>query len=234
MAIIGSDVVTGAYQLLGRPSQADLPYEDVLEAARDCVRGRHVDLKLAQRDHTTTIGPWVTPSAREMSSSGFVGGLANFIPVKVEWRYITESTASPLRQPRKAQVVSFESVAGLHETSIGETYVAFYDGFENIAFSANTTELALRQYRVVYEDMADVLATKASATYLPDIFVTLLKYETALLCLDQVRNPAFGDERERLRGVFTQQFMIWNDRFNKWRTTSFGQKKFKKQGFRRY
>ena len=234
MSVTASDIVTGAYQLLGRPSQTDLPYEDVLEATRDVVRGRTLDLKLAQRDRTLQIGDWVTQSAREMSSSGFVGGLDNFIPMKVEWRYIAEATVSPAPQPRKVDIVAYESLSDFNPISDGyfETFCAFYNQFQNIAFSENTTELALRQYRVLYEDTEDVIATKDSTAEFPALFITLCKYEVGLLCLDQVRNDSFADERERLRRTFTQQFMLWNDRFTQWRKTSFGSKKVKKLGFR--
>ena len=235
MSIAVDDIVAGTYQLLNRPSQADLPYEDVLENVRDAIRGRIVDLKLAQRNHTLSIGSWVTPSAREMSTSGFVGGLEQFIPTKVEWRYLAEATLDPLPQPRKVTVVSYEAIGDMESISDGysETYCAFYTSFGNIAFSENTTELALRQYRILYEDMELTSYSKAGTIDLPALFTTLAKYEAALLCLDKVRNPEFSEERERLRAIFTQQFMIWNDRFSKWRTTSWGNKKVKTLGYRR-
>jgi hypothetical protein len=227
MSVLASDIITGAYQLLGRPSQGDLQYEDVLEYTRDYLRGRFVDQKLSARGHTTQVGPWVTPSGREMSSSGFVGGLTNFIPVKVEWRYTTEASVSPLPQPKKAQIVAFEQITEMHDQT-GDALVAFYDNWENIAFSNNTTELSLRQYRILYEDTVGPTIDKSTMVDLPELFVTLGKYEVALVCLDQVRNDTFAEERERLRGIFTQQFLIWDDRFKKWQRTQFGNKVVRK------
>lgn len=236
MSILASDVLEGVYTLLGRPSQNDLPYLDMLAHVRDVARGRILDLKLAARSHTTQIGAWVTPSAREMSSSGFVGGLDNFIPVKVEWRYSAEAGLSPAIMPRKVEVVAFEAIGDLADSAMGdETYCAFYDNFTNIAFSENSTELALRQYRVVYEDTSDITITAVGHSVdLPDIFITLCKYETALVCLNQIRNasPEWADERERLRGDFMVQVAIWSKRFEKFSTTRFGNKLVKKQGFR--
>lgn len=227
MAVLASDIVTGTYSLLGRPSQNDLPYEDVLEAARDVVRGRTLDLKLAARNHTVQVGSWVTPSDREMSSASFVGGESHFIPVKVEWLSTNEASSSPLPQPRKVTVVSYEAIADLYDKG---DYCAFYNGFEHIAFSNSQYELQNRMYRVLYEDTGDVLATKTNSAEFPTLFITLCKYEAALLCLDQIKDDTFAEERERKRGIFTQQFLIWDKRFEKWRTTEFGNKKHTKIG----
>ncbi len=229
MSVLASDIIAGTYALLGRPSQNDLPYEDVLEHTRDFIRGRMIDTKLSARGHTTQVGTWVTPSAREMASSGFVGGLTNFIPVKVEWRYTSEASVSPAPQPRRSQIIAYEQIGELYQQT-GESYVSFYDNFENIAFSENSTALSLRQYRVHYEDTTSPAIIKTTAVDLPEIFVTLGKYEVALACLDQVRNDTFADERERLRGTFSQQFLIWNERFKKWHLTQFGNKKVTKVG----
>jgi hypothetical protein len=229
MSVLASDIIAGTYQLLGRPSQTDLQYEDVLEHVRDFIRGRILDQKLSARGHTNQIGSWVTPSGREMASSGFVGGLTNFIPVKVEWRYTSQASLSPLPQPYKAEIVAFEQIAELHGMTARD-YVAFYDNFENVAFSASSTELSLRQYRVIYEDTSNPTINKTTAVDLPEMFVTLGKYEVGLSCLDQIRNDTFTEERERLRGSFTAQWVIWDDRFKKWQTTQFGNKRVTKVG----
>lgn len=233
MSILVSDILTGAYQLLGRPSQGDLPYLDLLEHVKDVARGKILDLKLAARNHTAIAGPWTTPSGREMLSSAFVGGAENFIPVKVEWRYLAASGSELL--PNVAQVVAVEQLNELsHKAYTTETYVAFSDGFTSISFSETDTELSLREYRITYEDTDDLQITATTSTVeLPALFVTLCKYEVALLCLDQIRNEKFTEERERLRQVFTAQFLAWNDRFRKFQTTLYGQKRVRKQGYRR-
>ena len=229
MSVLVEDIAKGAFVLLGRPSLHDLPYEDLLDHVRDFVRGRLVDQKLSARGHTNQIGSWVTPSAREMSTSGFVSSVTNFVPVKVEWRYTAEATVSPLPQPKKAQIVAFEQIADLYELT-GESYVAFYDNFERIAFSNNTTELSLRQYRVIYEDTTNPTLARTDAVDLPELFITLGKYEVALACLDQVQNEATVEAMGRKRAGFEKQWFIWNERFKKWQMTQFGNKKISKVG----
>lgn len=234
MSILASTILQETYQILGRPSQGDLPYLDLLVLVKDVARGRILDQKLSAKNHTTQIGSWVTPSAREMSSSGFVGGLENFIPSKVEWRYTSEANLSPAPQPRTAEVVNLERLGEMHGLQTGDvTYVAFYDGWANIAFSENTTELANRQYRIHYEDTADIdLDAVSDAVNLPEIFVPLCKYEAGLLALDQVNTgtPEWAEKRERLRGTFTMQFMNWDQRFRKWQQSRWGVKKVSKRG----
>lgn len=233
MSILASSILTETYQILGRPSQQDLPYLDLLVIVKDVARGRILDQKLSAKNHTMAIGGWVTPSAREMSSSGFVGGLENFIPVKVEWQYISEASITPAPYPRRAEVVSFEMLGDKLERSSGlETHVAFYDGFASIAFSENTSELALRQYRIVYEDTSDItLSATSDSVALPDLFITLCKYEAGLVALNQIKDssPEWADMRERLRTDFGAQVAVWTDRFQKWQRSTWGNKKVKKQ-----
>jgi hypothetical protein len=233
MSILASDILEGSYQLLGRPSLHDLPYLDLLVLVRDVARGRILDLKLAARNHTMQIGAWVTPSAREMSTAGFVGGLEQFIPVRVEWRYLAEANVTPAVMPRRVEVAPFDQLGELFDT--GETYCSFYDGFASIAFGDNSDTLSLRQYRIVYEDTSDIALTAVTHyVELPDVFVTLCKYEAALTALNQVRNqaPNWADERERLRADFLTQVSVWSQRFEKFSYNRYGNKKVKKVGFR--
>jgi hypothetical protein len=73
MSFTGSDIVSGAMRLIGRPAQADLPYQDVLDTARDVIRGRLVDLKLANRNHTLLFSNFYTPTAQENVAADLFG-----------------------------------------------------------------------------------------------------------------------------------------------------------------
>lgn len=234
MSIEYTDVIRGAYQLLGRPSQADLPYQDVIDHAKDCIRGRLLDLKMAARGHTNVVGEWVTPTGREMSSASFVNNATNFLPVKVEWRNLNDTSTS---LPRKVEVVAYEQITELYRstTTYAETYVAFTDNFSKIAFSEVYPNLQTRQYRVIYETLEDpAVELGETLTALPDMFITLCKYETALLCLDQVANGSveWAEKRERLRASLMGRLSVEEQRFRKWNTTLFGNKKVRRLGFR--
>jgi hypothetical protein len=235
MSILAENILRESYQILGRPSQGDLPYLDLLVLVKDVVRGRMVDLKTSGRNHTLTAGSWVIPTAREMGTTGFVGALDNFVPTKVEWRTLAESGVYPEPMPKTVEVVSFESLGPLYgiKTSSLDTYCAFYNGFRDIAFSDDVNTLQNRQYRIWYEDTADIVLEDISdAADLPELFITLCKYEAALVALDQIRNadPEWADRRERLRGQFTAQVGIWTMRFEKWQRTLWGNKKVQKHG----
>lgn len=235
MSIVASDILRETYQILGRPSQQDLPYLDLLVLVKDVARGRIVDLKTSGRNHTLTAGSWVTPSAREMSTSGFVGGLENFIPVKVEWRYTAEASLDPASMPKTVEVVAFENLGRLYGRKVNDldAYCAFYDAFANIAFSDDSETLSNRQYRIWYEDTTDVtLDGLSDNATLPELFITLCKYEAGLVALDQILNtsPEWADKRERLRPQFTAQVGIWTDRFEKWQRTLWGNKVVTKKG----
>lgn len=308
MSIAYTDVIRGAYQLLGRPSQADLPYQDVIDHAKDVIRGRLLDLKMAARGHTNVVGPWVgqrtltltdatnaspivvtcanhylatgqtvtisgvtgntaangtykvtdltnntfsldgstgngayvsggsvvVPLKQEMGAGAFVTGLTNFIPVKVEWRGISEAATA---FPRKVEVVAYEQLGDLYRTTttLSETYVAFTDNFQNIAFSETDETLATREYRVIYEALEDPTVTLGdTSSDFPAMFITLCKYETAVMCLDHVVNDSqrWMEKRERLRGSLTARLLVEDRRFTKWNLTLFGNKKVKRLGFR--
>jgi hypothetical protein len=235
MSIAYTDVIKGAYQLLGRPSQADLPYQDVIDHAKDVIRGRLLDLKLASRGHTNVIGDWVTPTdVDSMSTSTFVNSATNFIPVRVEWRVKNDTDT---QFPRKAEVVSWSARADLYRQSLtlSETYVSFTDNFQKIAFSETLETLSNREYRIVYETLADPTVEIGGTTAaLPDLFITLCKYETAFVCLDQVENQSneWAERRERLRVSLLQRATVEEQRFDKWNRTLYGNKKVKRLGFR--
>lgn len=235
MSILVSDILRETYQILGRPSQGDLPYLDLTVIVKDVARGRIIDLKTSARNHTTQPGTWVTPTAREMSTSGFVGGLENFIPTKVEWRYVAEANTTPLPMPKTVEVVAFESLGRLYGRKTGDmdTYCAFYDSYGSIAFSEHTNTLTLREYRIWYEDTTDLtLEGLSDSVNLPDLFITLCKNEAGLIALDQIRNadPEWAERRERLRVQFMAQVGIWTQRFEKWQRTLWGNKVTRKHG----
>lgn len=244
MSIEYGDIIKGAYQLLGRPSQLDLPYQDVMDHARDVIRGRLLDLKMAARGHTNVVGPWVTPTGRDMAVTAadptgnrlVPVGTGYFIPVKMEWRTVNDAQEVP---PRKAEIVSYDQLGDLFRSAMtfSETYVAFTDNFSKITFSETYETLKQRQYRLIYENLSDATADvelDSAVGVLPDLFITLCKYETAIMCLDHVVNESneWMEKRERLRRALLGRYAMEEKRFEKWNTTLFGNKKVKRFGFR--
>lgn len=239
MSIVYDDIIRGAYQILGRPSQQDLPYQDVIDYAADVIRGRLLDVKMAVRGRTNVVGPWVVPTSREMSSSAFVNGKTNFIPVKVEWKTSLDVDTS---FPRKAEVVAYEQLGDLYRstTTFAETYVAFTNNMQTVSFSETDETLSLREYRIIYEDLDDLgditLGESPNETndIFPGLFLNLCKYETALACLDHVVNLSleWGEKRERLRRSISMRVAVEERRFDKWKNQLFGNKKVKRLGFR--
>lgn len=309
MSIAYTDVIKGAYQLLGRPSQTDLPFQDVIDHTADVIRGRLLDMKMAVKGRTNVVGPWVgqrtlslsnatnaspivvtttsnhyfssgqtvtisgvvgntaanntwvitkltdttfslngstgngayvsggtivTDLNREMNSGPFVNNLTNFLPVKVEWRLKVDAET---QFPRAAEVIAYEQLGDMYRsvTTFAETYVAFTDNMSKIAFSEVDETLSTREYRVIYEDLEDVtVALGSTDNTIPDLFLTLCKYETALMCLEQVNNPTmeWAERRERLRMSLSSRLAVEERRFDRWNRTAYGNKKVKRLGFR--
>lgn len=182
----------------------------------------------------TSGGTAVSKLEREMSSGAFVSGATNFIPVKIEWRSINDTYAA---LPRKVEVVAYEQLTELYRSTMtyAETYVAFTNNFSKVAFSEVTEDLQQREYRIIYETLEDPLVElNETAPEFPSLFITLCKYETALICLDQVINttPEWMEKRERMRAAIIGRLAVEERRFTKWNTTLFGNKKIRRLGFR--
>lgn len=151
-------VATGAYQLLGRPSQGDLPFQDVLDHAADVVNGLLIDMSLVARNHKTVASSWVTGTARTMSTALFGLITPDFIPVKVEWRALNGDTAA---RPFKLEVVAYEQLEAMtSRAENGETYCAFYN--DTIVFSDLATTVTQKQYRIIYDPF--ILGTGTNVT----------------------------------------------------------------------
>jgi hypothetical protein len=237
MSFTGSDIVSGAMRLIGRPAQADLPYQDVLDTARDAIRGRLVDLKLTNRNHTLLFSNYYTPTAQNDVAADLFGlstDVTRFVPVKMEWRPKDSDSDT---KPRTVTLVSYEQLSHYFRQARteDEVFAAYYNG-NQFAFADTTAVLANREYRIVYEDMEDVDmdALADTVSNIPDIFIPLVQHETALACLDLVRNETDSWEmrRERLFKSLSAKYAHWEDRFKTWSMSLMGNKKVRKLGYR--
>jgi hypothetical protein len=220
MSIQVSDVLTEAYRKLGKPSQADMPFMDLIGVVRDVWRGLSLDLKMAARGHTVEMGNWVVPTQREMSTASFTGA-GHIIPVKVEWRP-DGSEDEVIGQ--KIDVVAFEQL----NMDSPDIRVAFTGDFETIIFG--DVYYDSREYRVSYEPLDDVDVDEADDLLpAPPLFVSYLADEAAVRALDYIDgNEAWAEKRERLRGILTLSLVENKMRFEKWKKTQFGNKKVSK------
>jgi hypothetical protein len=228
-----STVLTEAYRKLGRPSQVDMPYQDLISIVKDVVRGLYLDLKLSARAHTTEQGNWVIPSAREMSSAVFTGG-GYIIPVSAEWRY-ADSGDDAVTFP--VEIVAYEQISW-DGVTWARPVVAFYNDFLEIRFSDIEDILFNREYRITYEAMSDVDVNELTDTVqIPDLFTSYLSDEAAVRTLDYIDgNEAWAEKRARLRPLLMMALLENKGRFIKWQNTQFGNKKIEKRSkfLRRY
>lgn len=237
MSFTGSDIISGALRLIGRPSQSDLPYQDVLDTARDVIRGRLIDLKLTNRNHTILKSNYYTPTAQEDVSASLFGigaSVTRFVPVKMEWR---PKDAEENTKPRTVTLVSYEQLTDYYRKtrSDSEVFASYYNG-DQFAFADTVQMLATREFRVVYEDMEDVDmdALADTVTDIPDIFVPLVQHEVAIQCLALVKNETetWMQRRDGYLKTLIPSYEKWNDRFETWSMSLMGNKKVRKLGFR--
>lgn len=224
-----STIVTGVFQLLGRPSLQDMPYTDILTHTSDVVTGRLLDMSMAGKNRQTLMSEWVQGTDQTMDVGDWDLETDRFIPTKVEAR-----TAGSEGRASTVQVVALEQLEDLALKANGEMYCAFHEDFQSITFSDLESVVDTKEYRIHYEPISRLDLVVRADTQIDDVFTSLCKYETALRCLDQVENDteAWTAKRERLRPGFLAIFLQEQARFDKFNKTRFGNKKFKRQGFR--
>jgi hypothetical protein len=228
--IVGTDIVRGAYRLMNRPPQADIRYKDIVANARDVVLGRLLDLKMSNRNHTSIVGAWRTPTAQTENATLYASS-EMFIPTKAEWRYVNGDAA---QVPHEVEFCSLESIS--ENSQLDREYVALYDNNTKVQWSAPLTVLSTREYRIVYEDLEiDDFSQLASVIEnFPSQFLTLCQYETAAITIHQVDNDteAWMMKKERLLQTIKPMLETWIARFETWRLSRFGNRKVYKKGFR--
>jgi hypothetical protein len=233
--MIVSDVAKGSYQLLGRPSQADLPYSDLLVHVGDVVTGRLMDMSLTARNRRMLLSNWTPGTDRVMDVASFGLETSQFFPVKVEMRMADSDEDA---RPYPVQIVAYETLDTLGSTSINESYCAFYNDYTQIAFSDLISDVENREYRIEYEPLgyrtAGVATLVTDDTRIDDAFLSLCKYEVALRCLDEIQNGTdeWKETRERKKQSFLAVLGQEEGRFKKFNTTQFGSKVIRRQGFR--
>lgn len=232
MSVTVSDIIIGAYRKLGRPSQADMPYADLISLSNEVYQGMLLDMKLSAREHTTDIGSWVTPTARNMATTSFTGG-GEIIPTRVEWRIADDTTAIPM----KAEIVAYDNIneLAMKARTVNETYVSFYDGFANILFSESLEVLETREYRIIYETLAyTAMTSKSDSLTIPALFSTYAIEEVSIRALDEVYNstPEWAEKRERMRMSIAMSLVENKKRWSKYVTSLYGNKISHKLGFR--
>jgi len=228
--IVGTDIVRGAYRLMNRPSQADIPYKDIMANAKDVVTGRLLDLKMAVRNHTSVVGAWRTPVSKTENASLYASS-EMFIPTKAEWRY---ANGDDTQTPQDVEFCALEAISG--NSKLDREYVALYDNNTKVQWSAPLAVLATREYRIIYEDLDSEAFSELGSTIenFPSQFVTLCQYETAAISIHQVDNDseAWMMKKARLLKAIEPMLATWNERFEKWRLSRFGNRIVYKKGFR--
>jgi hypothetical protein len=141
-ALTGLDIVRGVYRRLRKPSQAALPWQDVINIVRGVVARMLLDLALSPQNSTATTSDWFTPSATDfpMSDLGFASML---LPIRVERRELGSDFETGLETP----MVNYEV---LDTSTVGA--ISFYGNPIRMVFRDNLDTVTNTEYRIVYED----------------------------------------------------------------------------------
>ena len=229
--ISGTDIVKGAMMLMGRPSQADLPYQDVVDVVADVVGGALFDLKTSNNNRTAVVGEWRTPTATIESTQSYVTAEDFFIPIKCEWQTIDGETN--YQTPNRVELCALESIDELALTP--REYASIYDNDSKIRFGQTLPVLSTREYRLIYETLDDIEWTQlgSSVENFPSVFVHWAQHKTAAKAIYLVRNGSeeWSKRMEKLLVPLMAGLVEWEMRLDRWTNQRFGNRKVYKPGY---
>lgn len=160
-----SDVVKPVLAFLGRPSQAALPYQDLIEVVSRKVSKRILDLLNSDRNYQAKVVP-LTPSSRDiaLNRSGVV--------VRIESRPFGSTSDDAWEDWTESDYGDWNTVLGR-----SGRHFATYGSPTRIAFSS---DVANQEFRALVESGDVTLTSLSDDTKLTDVLRPLLFTDTAL------------------------------------------------------
>lgn len=176
-ALNGIDIVRGVYRRLRRPSQAALPWQDVLSIVSEVVSRMKCDLAMSPQNFTAQTSEWFTPSETDFEISEL--GLSVLLPIRLERRGI----ASDYETGAEVPTVNYEV---LNTSSVGA--VSFYGDPLRIVFRDPLDTVTNTEYRLIYESDTVGVQNLNSVIGLPQFFksyaILRSSYEAMEIVLD--------------------------------------------------
>lgn len=174
----GLDITRRCYVRLKRPSQAALPFQQVMETVSEVIAQKKMDLALSGLNSTSVTSDWFTPPAADFALEDI--GLNVFIPTRLERR--------PIGNDREIG----EDVPAVNYDVLDSSRVhavSFYGSPLRISFRDKLSYITQQEYRLTYESDFESDASLGADAGLPAYFLGMVSLEAAYKLLDQIDDP---------------------------------------------
>jgi hypothetical protein len=173
----GIDIVRGVYRRLRRPSQAALPWQDVLQIVSEVISRLKGDLAMSPQNLTAQTSDWFIPSSTDFPISEL--GLSVLLPIRLERRGIGSEFETGFEVP----TVNYEV---LNTSNVGA--VSYYGDPLRIVFRDPLETVSNTEYRLIYESDTVGVQNLNSVVGLPQFFksyaILLSGYEAMEIVVD--------------------------------------------------
>lgn len=222
MPVTANDDLTEVYELLRRPSQEALPWQDALKSLARQYTFRAKQFQLSDKNWFLQPKP-LTPGA--MTEALNVDDYS--LPVKITMR---NRSAQPDDLWLPVDIVNADEIE--YARMDGRNAVAIYGNPPMISYTMDITDLA---FTLWYEPSATRPTKLTDTPQIETDFNTLLVYNTVLECGGMIRDDS--DEYMRWwkdrEGYFVAQVTRWEAVMIKWMSLSRGQGRVYKRGWPR-
>lgn len=197
----GLDITQRILARLRGPSDAALPYQDVLETAGEVIAMKRLDLALSEQNSVAETSDWFTPSSGDFLLSDH--GLDDVLmPIRLERRSVDSEQSIGVPVP----LVNYQVL----ETSINGA-ASFYGYPMRLVFRDNDEYLSEQQYRLVYEtDFTQALAL-STTIQLPTFFKGMVAVECCAMLGTLVQ-----DDTPEWKEFLKVQTPIWFGEIARW------------------
>ena len=177
-ALNGLDIVRGVYRRLRTPSQADLPWQDVVNIVGEVIARMKLDLVLSPQNSTAVTSDWFRPSSTDFPLSD-VGFSSILLPIRVERRAIGSDLETGFNVPTvNYEVLDTSTVSG----------ISFYGNPLRIVFRDALDVITGMEYRIVYEDDLAGGISLNSVVGLPSFFKSKAILESAYEAMEIIED----------------------------------------------
>lgn len=216
MATAG-DILRQSIRYLGKPSEAKLPHQSIIESLNRKVNGRLLDMQLSSNNWRAKLSGVKTYTSQDVALN-----LDSYsVPVRVESRVRGGSDS----EWQEEEIVDYATW-----NSVNRPAVSFYGTPTRMVMNA---DVASREFRILYETGDVTIAALTDDVELAGIFIPLLFDEVTLDCLAMVNDssPEWMARAQRMERILTIDLAKQDERFKKWVNMSRNQGVIYKEAF---
>ena len=201
-------IIAGVRILLRRPSDLELPDDDILEVVNDLCKQYIQEESLSTRDRRTEVAPITITPGEEVDDADFTATLAGVSDFEVQSLEYAPLASTDGAIPWREAVVVPRAAWRRHYTQ-GYVAAAFYGSSSlqtpcKVKLTLLDSQVERLQFRVTYRLPLLTIVQLGDRPPIPSAHLPMLKREAAILCAPLVQNDSatwLNWKRTNIEGV---------------------------------